>query len=996
MHAKLVSLALISIIILSIDVPRGAMASSSADPQAAWYDQNSSFRRMLEVTNPGSDPFINQSVVVHLTFALSHFSDALTEFKVFDSTGQKVPSFVLDQQYTDGYVSSVTLLFFANVQPDNSSTYSLYYGSAQHSLPPTGFYEAATNITEGLVSVQQVPTRPGSDQLTFSFGGTFAQTVISKLSYSDGQQREYGSAEISTGPYTNDTGWHIVGRLSSPSAEVATDTVVAGDLRFTRALVAYQDHVLGVDVVSNPGPSAVQNAKLTEFINSSRLALLGYTSSTYNNGVGLYSSSVASTLLGFQWSPVPSGYDVGKLAALLSEAATDSLLLRTSAAGTTAGVFLWDLGNLGQSGASIVGYGWTTGTAEQQLEAKLHGVGVVTSIVGNEEPFQRFIPATTAVWGGSVSLANLTLPSKGIDVPLTVKGGNWLPGTVHLEGEFRYAAPSPVFSPSAKTWVASNGWTGNASSVASPAFYSVDAGSYVARLAVTSANLSSTTYANLVSNAFTVFGTLSPRLNFLYQASFGTTSGLPANQTFYAALDIDNNFTGKIAETLLFPVAGSSTFTDRYGCGSSKISTFQHGSSTQIVTVSPLIADGTWRALNVSLSQWTPAGGFRALIRFCTASTDSFAGTMRMLLKSAYVSADGPALKVVAATMDYSSPVISIGYRTQGTHGIPLVTLNANLHFSVQTALTINVTGTTFAGAAVPPEVSANSTRSLRLNSSVPLSLDSLVMRTTFAAFEDSFTLNSLNETAVKTNGSVYSDPPPITVSGGKTPAPIPFSVVFQGYTLAISLVDANGNPIPGAHLTFTAGDTTVGEANTGSTGTVEVALLPWTYQMAAGLNGGTAPSVSVSLNGNESIAVNVDVYKITLELSDILHRPLPDAKVSLGLGSTTFGGFTDSRGIFSFQAVAGKTYHLVVLSAGSQIFQGDIKAAPNNAVVQVSTGYIPQYVTLAILFAIAAIVLSLGGVLYLTRRRATRSPLENAQIRPSFHLGRRISCDEF
>ena len=916
---------------------------------------------------------VDQPAILQVEFGPSQVYDAVSDIRLYNATlASEIPSFVLSEQYAGGSVSSATLLFFTSLGPSSSSNLTLYYGNLTAQIPDYRFSQPITTFSQGPVSFESTPARPGSDQFTLTFGSTFSESFQSKVFLSS--QQSYGSSEISSAAYQNDSGWSLVGNDTNPSVQVASDSVTADGIQLTRAVLAYNDSATIMTVESSLDSALLSGSSYTELVNSSSLASLGPTVSNYDSLSGTYSTTVASTTVGLVPSVTPSGFDVGSSPTVVSDAQSDTFLSRTYGAGPVSGVFAWQAGSLQPGSPKTLSLGWSVGSNLSQAVTNVGNLQPLQTMIGPEEVRDTFLPTAEVVWGASIDLNNETIGSDGMQIPLTLNGGTWLPSTVRVQGDVSYAAPGSSLAQSTSGWSTFSGSTGNSTATASTTFYSLEMGGNVARLSIHSPSVNGTAYTGLASSAYTIEGSTAPRLVISYRASLGTTQGLASNQTFYAAIDISNSFNGAISDTLYFPVAGSSPATDPLACGASRLAAPLPSNTTSVVDGGSLIADGTWRVLNVSLSQWGAESGFQARIRFCEATSNSFAGDAELLVSRAEVIAGGVAQGVLIGGLSYSEPLLTLSLASS-TNAPPPVMLNGVLSFMFVTTIpSYSANGTAFSGTVTSPKVLVNSSRDIPSTLFVTIAPMALVLQTGYAGWERGFSINGVPAEAANGTGLIYSDNLGIPARPGNVTSALSYSAGFLGSPLTVNLRDANGNPVQGATLEFNPSSLS---ATTNSSGDAEAVLLNGTYQAVATFDGNEVGS-SYVFNGTSTLVINATIYQINVGVTDAFHHAIAGAQVEASFDNYTHQGFTNSHGIFSFQAVANVVYHLSVSVGDTQLYSGTIKTTPNNAVIQIPTTYYPMYITLVVVGTVAGVIVAITLVVYFAK---WRRPGEKSEI---------------
>jgi hypothetical protein len=166
---------------------RGILAAGVPSAIGGWWDDKYGYRVNISLTNPSTQALVQRPFFIRLTFPSSHLFDAAAELRLVDNSGQEVPSYVLDEVTSGGFVSSAWLLVLGNLPASSVRSFHLYYGNPSAAVPA---YRSATpigNITQGRLTVNLRGSEPGSSSFQLVYGDTYSQSFLSKVSYSSGK-----------------------------------------------------------------------------------------------------------------------------------------------------------------------------------------------------------------------------------------------------------------------------------------------------------------------------------------------------------------------------------------------------------------------------------------------------------------------------------------------------------------------------------------------------------------------------------------------------------------------------------------------------------------------------------------------------------------------------------------------------------------------------------------------------------------------------------------
>jgi hypothetical protein len=932
------------------------------------------FQRTITVTNPYNHAMVNEPVFVPLDFAFSHVASASIELKLTNQTGQEIPSYILDEQSTQGFVTSAWILFLLTLPPSSAADYVLHFGNSSASPPSYRVSAPFGNLRLGRMSVGRILGGFGSSSIQVTFGDTYTQSIYYKVSYQRSNYRDYGSLQIAQNPLHQISSFQVVGNVSNVPLTVTSGVYTAGDLRYVRVALLYNHSLSNVLLLTNTGSSPLGSLTLTEVIDSAQLSSSGNVITQFDIKSGVLSSRVADAFIGYKSQPSPDRFDVGSESGVFSQVKSDKLGSGSQATGITAAALRWSLGTIQPGSREEVRTRWAIAANPDSL-TRLVAVDSGPDVkVGPELPTQRLVPHANSIWNTSISFSNFSIPQGGVTLPMIVKGSQWLPPSLSVGGYITYVLPSADFSPSSGVWNTLANSVGNATASSSSAFWSIERGTYLGRLVVQARNYTSAASAELYSHPVATFAASSQRLVLSYKASV-TGGGNLSAQSFYASIDLDHSLNGTFDQSLILPLFGTSQVSARSRCGPLTFPNLALARPNRNITrLGYLVADGVWRTFSVDLTKWSRSNGVAFQIRFCNALTKAYIGQMELDLQRSEIVTTSVATNVLTTSLDYVSPLITVSFVPLTPYSVPSSLFTGVISFcSVQRTQMNATNGVTFS-------TPIGSFNRVIINGTLP-GVRGLAPVTSFqgTAIHSIFALRSpvvlANETALKTvlvsSGSVYVGADTIRNSTGKTVnAATRISISFSGYDLMIKATDANGDTVSSAVISVTSpGVPARNMSSTDASGSSTLHLLPWNYSVSLTFHGSIVASFDSSLTGDQNVPVHTTVFRVFLSVKDSFKSPLAGASVRITRGILTVDGFTDKDGRFSFQAASNQLYHVTVMVAGNSYYDGDVRASYNNLTIELSSSYFSPEVQL---YAVAAITISLfaAGILLYFRRR--------------------------
>ena len=956
---------LILLVGAQLSVPRASTAAgASSAAQLGWWNDAYQYRRSLTVSDGGSSPLVNQTVLVHLTFPENDAEDPFSGVRLVNSSGGEVPSVILAPQYSGVFLRSAYLLFLADLQPHSNLTYFVYYGGALQPAPSYRTTSLVSSFGSSLVTAADVALSIDSTRVSIRFGAIDSESIASGVSYV-GQSgvQDYGPSTFSRAPFSDDTGMILAGNLSSQT-DVAYDALQAGQMQFARIVLVTSLSALTIDAVSNVGSTVTRNVNLTSMVGLDGLSSLGRSQSVYNDTSSLLYTLNPDAYFAVHQSVRPSSFGLGSAADVTNNASTgvfsgvDSYALAASAG------FTWDLGNLNPSGVDWVSSAWGVASDMQQIVPSLPAAPL-GAVLGQQEVLPTATPSAKSLWSSTVTLTDVPISPSGLVIPFGLGGGTLIPAASTVSGTYSYSVPpSPRLN--SNVWTSSNSTTGNATAFASSSYYAFDIGQQAERLTADVPNANSSVTASVISVPGFAFRGSNAVLEVKYKASHGITSGALSDQDLFVSADLDPTLTDNFSESIVLPVSGSSTTIPSSGCDTTG------PTAAEPETITPaalLIGDGTWRTLSLSLPSTLPAGGFNVEFRLCLSTSAGFTGTLDLEVASVGVFLSGQASTVLQTSFSDVSPELTIDYLPQA---LSMASVGTVANLTISEVFMMNASadwqdGATYSGAITAPLALTQNDTSLAEYSTIGSpGLDGVFVGSAVSSFAKSGSIGGVNETASPGPGVAMLGNRGLTnVSSGSQ-----FTLGLSPETVDVAILDQNHVGVPGVQIVpIVNGVTLPVSATTNASGIAPVRLVPWAYQFNATYQGTGIGSAEIQAGAPPSVSLTANIYNLTLIVRDSRGGILPEARVTLSMGSYSLSGTTDSRGRFSFEGIEGALYNITVYVGGNSYSVGQRGATANNVTIDVTTAYLSTSQELLIVLLVAAVPVIVVVGYFVTRR---------------------------
>jgi hypothetical protein len=879
--------------------------------QPLWWNTSFMFEQNITVNNPSNLTLLNHPVLVRLYFPASHLVSGVNELRLVNSSGTEIPSTVFGEQVLNDSVTSLWLIFLTSLQPFESQTFQAYYGNPS-SLPPSyRSYSPVSKLSTSSLSISLITPQLYSERLDVTFAGTFNQTMDGKVSYSPSS--DYGSLDISAAPWVKVAPFSLIGLLSNGS-QVATVTYQAGALYLTRVIVSFSDAFFILDLIQNNSTGSVSNVSMTELIDSSDIASLGYSVTNYDVSSSTSYSVAGGAYLGYRANASVQAFSVGNASDVYAEVRNNSLGYGQSYVGTSAAAEQLSLGNIPAGGYATLNEAWSLQASYSSLYDRLGGMLQSLAVtVSPEVALNPYIPQVNLLWRTQTDLTFLAAPTPSFTIPLPNRNLTWVPELLTSSGTLQYAEPSSSFSSaSSGDWTAARSASGDTLAYASMTYWSVELSTFVGRLSLWSPTINGSGSAELLSRTAYLFNSSDQTVTIEYKASVLVNAGSLQNQTMYVEVDTDPSLAGNFTNSIVIPLAGTLLPTNS--------STYQN-----------LQADDSWHQLQFNLSDLTGGVGQLVRIRAVTSSSNGFSGQLELDLAVARVSGSVPADQALFFSLSPSSPVVLATYKQSSLPLPRSSTLNVSLVFTtVQPLMMQPQTGTSFSG-----EFSSNPTQANPLLYEIRLTTPFYGLSPVLNLNQTQLplTLKAPDSLSVESSGLASLG----MINGSST-----IGVSFSGSNLAFEVTDANGNPLPGALISVTPEgySSALIVSPTDSLGTSRVTAIPWTYEISVSFSGDEVYSGPIQLTSNSALSIKTQVSTIFLKVLDSQGNPLPGEFVNVTGNNYSESGITNQAGILPLQVVTNQRYAVTVGADGSILLRQLITPVNNNSTIQLQTSF--------------------------------------------------------
>jgi hypothetical protein len=957
--------ALLAILLAGGFVPAASAQQAPNQPGPQWFDTQYSFRENLTLTNPFPTAVSEYPFFAYLTFQPSRLSDAYTELRVVDQSGQELPTVVLDQASSNGSVIWAWLLIPTSIGASASTSLEVYYGNPAATLPSYRDVSASANASAGPVTLGLSPLEPGSPSFQISYEGTYSQTLTSKVTYVTDTQHSYGAEGLASQPPTVASPWRVFSGQNG-SVTGAFSSYLAGAFRLSQALVVENGSVMIARLLTTTDSSSVSDLTLTDLVDSSQLSTLGQALTSYDSNSGVLSSSVDGAHLTYASNLDASGFDVGTIAAVKSEVSSNTLAMNAGPMSSAGAALSWDFGGRSKVGAVQLLSGWTFSPSPSGLQMTRPFAPLAGLVkVGTEESQTAQATQTThaeSFWTADVPLSNVSISSSGLTIPFSPTGAQPFAGQLSLGGTVSYTLPSSI----TQGWKPEVEPVGNATAAATTNFYSVQVAGFVDSVRVIPQDSNAKGDAQLVSPTLSLLGSVSRSVLIRYKATLGGEGDF-SQQSLYAALDIGsaNGFN----QTLVIPAVGSA---QNDVCGPLLVTNGAAPGAGEKVTGN-LIADGSWRTLEVNLNSIVGSAPLTLRMRFCAATTQPFVGAAELDIAAAGVSVESQASNFLSASIPSGRNALELSFIPGASFEPPSLMLTGNVSIPLAEVSRLNWDGrAAFTGTMGWPTIgkTQNGTSSA---SSGRVSFLRAEILTPLLSLNPTVIVNGTHVAVTPTGQSINIAPDEIASLEG-SPRALNLSLSFPDYYLSTVVTDSNGAPLSGASIAVSGqGAVLTNVTTTNAEGTAMLPLMNGTYDLTVSLGGSNVGTATVQLDSNQSLKIPTQVLLTTLRVKDILGSPIQGATVSVAHDSEDLNLTTDGKGSVSFQTVANTAYAVSVSVGGEVYYSGTVTASIYGAVIHLSTSYLSESLKVAIVSGLVLVLAAVASGFYLLRERQAR-----------------------
>jgi len=959
-----VALALLALLLAGGFVPLASAQGGAAQSGPSWWNNQFGFRESLTLTNPFSSAITAYPFFVYLAFPPSRLSDASAELRVVDQSGQELQSTVLDQGSSNGSVAWAWLLIPASISPSGTISLEVYYGNSAATLPSYRAASASANASAGPIALGLSAAEPGSSSFQIAYQGTYNQSFTSKVMYVTDAQHSYGAQGLASEPETVASPWQVFSLQAGPMT-VASSAYSAGEFRLSQAVVIRNGSVTVARLLTTANASSVSDLTLTDYVDSSQLSTLGQAVTRYSPNSGVLSSSVDGADLAYASNTNASTFEVGTTATVVSEVSSNTLTMNAGPASAAAAALSWDFGGGAKVGAVQLLSQWTVTPNPSGIQTPLPPVssgGFVA--MGPEEALSAQTTHAESFWSAEMPMQNASISRAGLSLPVSPSGAQPVGTQLGLNGTVSYTVPSGII----QGWDTEAEPTGNATATATTGFYSVQVPGFVDSTRVVSQDANSRGDAQLVSPTLSLLGSVSRSVLIRYKATLAG-GGVFSQQSLYAALDVGSATGGVFGQTLLIPAVGSA----QSDACASLLATKNYAPAGTPTVEGNLVADGSWRTLKVDLNSIVGSGPTSVRLRFCSATTQPFAGQVELDVEAAGISVTSQATNFLVASVPTGGSAVDLSYIPGASFEPASLVFTGDVSFSLvgETPLVWDgraaFTGTVGWPTIGTPAKSTNSTSGDRI---------SLLGARIFTPLISLNPLVQVNGTSLRVSptGQTIDIAPGQIYAPGTSPRLFDLALSFPDYSLTINVADSAGVPLPGASIAVSGqGTQTQNATTTNAQGVATLPLMNGTYGITVSLGGSEVGTANVQLVSNQSVKISTQVDMTTLKIKDILGSPMQGASVSVTSNSEDLNLTTDSAGSVSFPAVANVVYGVSVSVGGEGYYAGTVTTSIYGAVIQISTSYLAASMKVVIVSGLVLTLVVVSSGVYLLRRRQGR-----------------------
>ncbi|RLF33933.1 MAG: hypothetical protein DRN08_05070, partial [Thermoplasmata archaeon] len=236
-----------------------------------WWNSSWTYRKQIEVTEPGIGNRVNWPVDVHIDTS-GNADNCTKEFRILDDENNLVPYKVYNETYSAGKCQSANIVFLVNESQSEKRTYYIYYGNPSAVNQSFSIWKDNCGVNENASSCASIyysrkDNAAGLDSWdttnAFGLGDPDYATYTLPWNFS-----YFNSTFTST--YVHDNGF-------IDFTDTTTDDTPSQDEFITRDMIA----VIWDDY--NPAPSGYGDAYYNEYVNPER-SVLTWDTETDANG----------------------------------------------------------------------------------------------------------------------------------------------------------------------------------------------------------------------------------------------------------------------------------------------------------------------------------------------------------------------------------------------------------------------------------------------------------------------------------------------------------------------------------------------------------------------------------------------------------------------------------------------------------------------------------------------------------------------------------------
>ena len=903
-----------------------------------WWNPSWRFKQSLVVTNNLNTTQIGIPIFTYLAIDKGSMLSAADELRVFSGRSE-IPSYILYENFEEGYVVGVYLVFIVNLFPNERRILEIYYGNPDAGMPE---YRADVATIKATESATGLSFDSANQQFLIRFGEQYPHSYSLMMRDATGS---FSSLNLKADRFEAVSDWGGIGNLSRYSLGAGRVVLKGGSLVIVMTGIWNQKTMWLSSLLVNTGSTGTGLTSLTSLFDFSNLDKLGVVDGHYDTKSDSLQLGVAGTWFGLASSIPPRSFDILRVSEAYEVARSGKFGGRTDSQSDVSFLSRTNIGFLSAGEHAEQLWVWSVSGSREGATALAVRArdGISISAISLEVP-DTPRPRATVLYHTSMRL-NATFPPSGLRMGLGAPLSRVLTSWAGLSGEVSYSVPNAFdsgFERKGDFWKESS--YQKSGLAYSSSNHLVAEHGHVGRLSAVVTGEKGVANASLVSRQIKLGGVKNMNMSLSYIASYSEG----ANASAFLALNMDYNGDGLADRRMTFLVGGlNKSLPLRFTASS----------------VGYLVANNTWNNVHMDLLDGIPASGARIWFE---AKADVAKGSVELNLDD--ISLD---LRVDASTV--LTPRLS---DTEGRLDIERIgdykegDMKGYVEVEFRVAQAKDFSGGRDAKFVVnfdPPELDI--ARSDRIQNvaieSVPYS--ALV----HASRPSAVSAIKVNGKDVGLNDAIRADGFGLGPEMLRESRSQKLELQYGFGRLMIHAKDAAGRDAPGILVRvkdrFGA---PIAEGMTDTGGSAILHLPPSVYNVDLVYQNQTLGSRIVLIQSDVQLSAETPIYKLGFKVIDRLGDILSGAKLSLAIRNVTVAeARVDNDGLVDFGIIGQREYQVKVESLGSIMYDSKIRANIDGATILLDTAFIPLWFNVLVVSILGITVASV--IIYAKKKGA-------------------------